>query len=46
VFTTKRLTAAVAVCLLSRVGAADAAAAPGDLVQKPGAAGCLSIIGL
>jgi len=45
VFTTKRLRAALAVCLLSGVGAADAAAAPGDLVQKPGAAGCLSIIG-
>jgi hypothetical protein len=45
-FTTKLLRAALAaVCLLSGVAVADAAAAPGDLVQKPGAAGCLSIIG-
>ena len=46
--TTKRLMGtamAVAVCLLSGVGVADAAAATGDLVQKPGAAGCLSMIG-
>ena len=47
-FTTKRLMGmamALAVCLLSGVGVADAAAATGDLVQKPGAAGCLSMIG-
>ena len=32
-------------CLLSGVVAAEAAAAPGDLIQKPGAAGCLSVAG-
>ena len=37
--------AVLAACLLSGVGVADAAAAPGDLVQKPGAAGCVSMIG-
>ncbi len=47
-FTTKRLMGvamALAMCVLSGVGVADAAAATGDLVQKPGAAGCLSLIG-
>ena len=47
-FTTKRLMGtamALAMCVLSGVGVADAAAATGDLVQKPGAAGCLSMIG-
>ena len=47
-FTTKRLMGAamaLAMCVLSSVGVGDAAAAPGDLVQKPGAAGCLSMIG-
>jgi DNA-binding beta-propeller fold protein YncE len=37
--------AALAVCLLSGIGAAEASGATGDLVQKPGAAGCLSVIG-
>ena len=37
--------AVLVVCLLSGVGVADAVAATGDLVQKPGAAGCLSVIG-
>ena len=39
------VSAALALCLLGGVGVADAAAATGDLVQKPGAAGCLSVIG-
>src|SRR5688572_28219715 len=33
------------VCLLGGVGAGDAAASPGDLAQKPGAAGCVSMFG-
>ena len=37
--------AAMALSLLSGVGVADAAAATGDLPQKPGASGCLSVIG-
>ena len=37
--------AALAGCLLSGVWVADAAAATGDLIQKPGAAGCLSVVG-
>lgn len=37
--------AAFAACLLSGVGAANAVAATGDLIQKPGAAGCLSVVG-
>ena len=39
------LRAALAACLLSGVMAVEAAAATGDLIQKPGAAGCLSVIG-
>jgi DNA-binding beta-propeller fold protein YncE len=39
------LRAALAACLLSGVTAVEAAAATGDLIQKPGAAGCLSVIG-
>ncbi len=34
-----------ALCLLSALGVAEAAAATGDLIQKPGDAGCLSVIG-
>jgi DNA-binding beta-propeller fold protein YncE len=34
-----------ALCLLGAVGGAEAAAATGDLIQKPGDAGCLSVIG-
>lgn len=37
--------AALAVCLLTGAGAVDAAASTGELVQKPGALGCLSEIG-
>ena len=37
--------AVLAASLLTGVAAADAAAATGDLVQKPGASGCLSVIG-
>jgi DNA-binding beta-propeller fold protein YncE len=37
--------AALAACLLSGVIAANAGAATGDLVQKQGAAGCLSLVG-
>lgn len=39
------LRAVFAVCLLGGVVAADAAAAPGDLTQKPGTAGCISDTG-
>jgi DNA-binding beta-propeller fold protein YncE len=35
----------VALCLVGGVVVADAEAATGDLVQKPGAAGCLSAVG-
>lgn len=39
------LTALCAVCAISGAGASAAHAALGDLLQKPGAAGCLSSIG-
>ncbi len=39
------LMAVSAGCLLGAVMAADAAAATGDLVQTPNAAGCLSAVG-
>lgn len=37
--------ALVALCLAGAVGAADAAAATGELIQKPRDSGCLSVIG-
>lgn len=39
------MSALFSLCLLGGAGAAEAAAATGDLIQKPGETGCLSVVG-